>query len=307
MTATAFLSPQCVFRSWDANGAPLVGGLLNTYAAGTTTPIQTFTDATAATPNANPVVLNARGEASVWILPNMGYKFVLTDQYGTLIWSEDQIFNSQLLTLYGGVDTGIANAYVLNFTANFTSLVDGITVIWIPANTNTGPSTININGLGVISIVNGDGTSLLASSIFSNYPAQILIKSGKAILLNPYVAQSVATFTPTWQGVGSLGPVTYTKVGRIVTIGFPSATAVSSSTSFFLTGLPAAITPSTFTQQIVPIPGLVDNGATVTSASVAVVNGSLGYIFFYKDTSLGTWTASGNKGFLYNSIITYVL
>ena len=88
-----------MFRSWDANGAPLVGGLLNTYAAGTTTPIQTFTDATAATPNANPVVLNARGEASVWILPNMGYKFVLTDQYGTLIWTEDHVFLSQLLTL----------------------------------------------------------------------------------------------------------------------------------------------------------------------------------------------------------------
>jgi len=306
MTATAFLSPAALFKGWDNNGAQLVGGLLYTYAAGTTTPIATYTDSTAGTPNANPVVLNARGEANVWLLPNTGYKFVLNDSGGNLIWSQDQIFNSQLLTLYGGVDTGIANAYVINFTANFTTLVDGITIIWIPSYTNTGGSTTNINGLGVINIVNGDGTPILPGSLFANSPAQILIKGGQAVLLNPYIQQSVATFTPTWVGA-SLGAVTYTKVGRIVTIGFPSSTAVASGTAFFFTGLPAAITPTTFSLQAVPIVGLVDNSATVTSASVATINGSTRSIAFYKDGSLGTWTASGNRGFVNNSIVTYVL
>jgi hypothetical protein len=80
-----------IFRSWDNNGNPLVGGLLNTYAAGTTTPQATYTDSTLATPNTNPVILNFRGEAPVWMNPGLFYKFILTDALGNLLWSQDNI------------------------------------------------------------------------------------------------------------------------------------------------------------------------------------------------------------------------
>ena len=60
----------------DSQGKPLAGGKLCTYEAGTSTPLATYTDSTAGTPNTNPVVLDVFGRASVWIGP-LSYKFVL--------------------------------------------------------------------------------------------------------------------------------------------------------------------------------------------------------------------------------------
>ena|ERR1022692_1745720 len=88
--ATAELIPYLKFREFDANGVPLAGGLLNTYAAGTTTPLPTYTDETGATPNTNPVVLDSAGRANVWMGPS-NYKFVLTDSLSNLIYTEDNV------------------------------------------------------------------------------------------------------------------------------------------------------------------------------------------------------------------------
>jgi hypothetical protein len=88
---TAQLAPSPVFRSWDNVGFPLVGGQLYTYAAGTTAFQATYVDSTQTIQNANPVVLNFRGEAFVWLNPLLAYKFMLYDALGNLIWSEDNI------------------------------------------------------------------------------------------------------------------------------------------------------------------------------------------------------------------------
>ena len=50
------ISPTPKLQFLDANGAPLAGGLLYTYAAGTTTPLASYTDSTGVTANTNPVV-----------------------------------------------------------------------------------------------------------------------------------------------------------------------------------------------------------------------------------------------------------
>ncbi|QBQ99261.1 glycosyl hydrolase family 28-related protein [Paraburkholderia pallida] len=85
------LAPMAVQRFCDNNGNPLAGGQLYTYQAGTTTPQATYTDSTGSTPNANPVALNARGEASVWLALGQVYKFVLQDSFGNTIWTQDQV------------------------------------------------------------------------------------------------------------------------------------------------------------------------------------------------------------------------
>jgi hypothetical protein len=79
-----------VFRAFDANGNPLAGGKLYSYAAGTTTPLATYPDATGGTPNTNPVELDANGEANVWLGPD-AYKFVLQDATGAVLWTVDGI------------------------------------------------------------------------------------------------------------------------------------------------------------------------------------------------------------------------
>ena len=86
----AVLTPSPKTAFVDAAGEPLVGGQLYTYVAGTTTLQATYTDSTATTANTNPIILDSRGEANVW-LGGAIYKFVLRDADGALIWTVDNI------------------------------------------------------------------------------------------------------------------------------------------------------------------------------------------------------------------------
>lgn len=65
------------FQAFDTSGNPLSGGKLYTYEAGTTTPLATYTTRAGGTPNANPVILDANGEADVWMASGTLYKLVL--------------------------------------------------------------------------------------------------------------------------------------------------------------------------------------------------------------------------------------
>lgn len=73
-------------------GALLVGGKLYSYAAGTSTPLVTYNTNVESVPtqNTNPVILDASGEASVW-LSSSAYKFILTDADDVVLWTVDNI------------------------------------------------------------------------------------------------------------------------------------------------------------------------------------------------------------------------
>jgi hypothetical protein len=86
----AVLTPQPKMQFTTAAGVPLSGGKVYTYIAGTTTPQATFTDYSGATPNTNPVILDSRGEANIW-LGGALYKFKLTDANDVEIWTVDYI------------------------------------------------------------------------------------------------------------------------------------------------------------------------------------------------------------------------
>jgi hypothetical protein len=77
--ASLITSP--LFIEFDTSGRPLAGGKLYTYAAGTLTPLATYTDATLTVTNANPVVLDNYGKAQIWF-GSQAYKLNLTDSLG---------------------------------------------------------------------------------------------------------------------------------------------------------------------------------------------------------------------------------
>src|ERR1700682_4558632 len=86
--ATVYLSPVGngqVFLA--ANALPANAGLINTYAAGTTTPTATYTTSAGTIQNANPIVLSAAGLATneIWLISGQSYKFVVNDSLGTQI------------------------------------------------------------------------------------------------------------------------------------------------------------------------------------------------------------------------------
>lgn len=77
----------------DDNGAPLSGGLLFTYLAGTTTPAVTYTSSNGLTANPNPIVLDAAGRppAQIWLTDGVFYKFVVKDSLNVEIRTYDNI------------------------------------------------------------------------------------------------------------------------------------------------------------------------------------------------------------------------
>ena len=75
------------FHVDDESGSPLSGGLVYTYDAGTTTPKDTYADSGAVTPNANPTVLDSRGEATMYGTGT--YKVVVKTSGGTTVYTVD--------------------------------------------------------------------------------------------------------------------------------------------------------------------------------------------------------------------------
>ena len=88
---TASLTPAPKIQFFADNGTPLAGGKLYTYAAGTTTPLASYTTYAGTVANTNPIILDSRGEANVW-LGGVGYKLALYRADSTLIWTVDNVF-----------------------------------------------------------------------------------------------------------------------------------------------------------------------------------------------------------------------
>jgi len=183
----AYLAPIQTFRSFLSSGAPNAYGTVTTYAAGTTTQLATWTDWTATTANTNPTTLNARGEMNMYLLPNTGYKIVEADQYGNLIKTTDQMYNSQLLNLYGGTDTGTVNAYQVSITSPNAGYTNGQIIYFLASNSNTGASTlaVTINGAAQspVAIINQNGSALTANEILSNNIVEVMYLNGSFLLL----------------------------------------------------------------------------------------------------------------------------
>jgi hypothetical protein len=84
------LAPIGKHQFFDNNGDPLAGGLLYTYAAGTTTPLATYSDQALTVPNENPIELDPAGRSTIY-LSAASYKFVLQTAAGVTVWTQDHI------------------------------------------------------------------------------------------------------------------------------------------------------------------------------------------------------------------------
>jgi hypothetical protein len=87
----ALLSPNPKQQFFDANGQPLVGGKVYTYAAGTTTPVVTYVDAAGVSTNTNPIILDSRGMANIWLLTTVNYKYAVFDADDVPVFTTDNI------------------------------------------------------------------------------------------------------------------------------------------------------------------------------------------------------------------------
>ena len=182
----AKLTPSVKFQAFDSNGDPLNGGLLYTYAAGTVTAKDTYTDQGAGTANANPVVLDSRGEADVWI--DGAYKFVLKDSSEVTIWTVDDI---------GTID----EAGTLSKTSNYTVAAADVGA-FIKCDASGGSFTITMpaaadqtDGFNV-SIKKIDTSS---NTVTINPNASETIEDQLTwVLTSPYESVTIVTDTSEW-------------------------------------------------------------------------------------------------------------
>ena len=114
----ATISPTPKLQFLDANGNPLSYGLLYTYFAGTTVPKTTYTTAAQTTANTNPIVLDSRGEANVWLLAGEAYKFTLQNSSGVLQYTVDQITAAGTMSTQNAGSVAITGGTITNVTIN---------------------------------------------------------------------------------------------------------------------------------------------------------------------------------------------
>lgn len=136
----ATLTPNPKQQFFDANGNPLVGGKLYTYAAGTTTPLATYTSSTGVTANANPVILDARGEADVWLAAAL-YKFVLKTAADVTVFTVDNIASVVDISNIG--DSLSASIAIDNFTGDGSDVTFSLTNTPVDENV----SSVYVNGV----------------------------------------------------------------------------------------------------------------------------------------------------------------
>jgi hypothetical protein len=108
----------------DANGAPCGYALAYFYAAGTTTPVDTYSDVGLTTANTNPVVGDVAGVIGpVYLSPGSSYKLVLKTNAGVTIRTQDNI----AATPASNVDVDVAGLMGDSFTAGqMAYLSDGV-------------------------------------------------------------------------------------------------------------------------------------------------------------------------------------
>lgn len=91
---TVALSP--ILNGWQGftpSGIPLALGTIDTFQAGTSTPLATYTTNAGNVANSNPIVLDAGGRPpqEIWLLVSTAYRFVVKDALGNLISTYDNI------------------------------------------------------------------------------------------------------------------------------------------------------------------------------------------------------------------------
>lgn len=176
------LSPLPIQKFFANNGRPLVGGKLFTYEAGTTTKIATYTDSSGLTPNTNPIILDFRGECRLWIDPQQAYKFTLspandTDPPTRPIWTVDDITVAPQAFDNAAVDTGSVNNISLSIP-QISSPVAFTRVVFQAANTNTGATTIQINGGTALPLIFPNGDALTGGEVQAGGIYQAIFDGG---------------------------------------------------------------------------------------------------------------------------------
>lgn len=224
------------FKAWDTDGTPLASGKVYTYVTGTSTPATTYTNGGGGTSNANPVILDANGEADIWGSPGTIYRIVVKNSADATLQTIDNVSPiTPSSTLLGNLNTNgysITSSGSNNITltpgGSGAVVLDGLT--W-PTADGTNGQVIKTNGSGALSFVGAstdlvnDTSPQLGGALDAN-TYSIAFDNGTGILDESSNEQILFTTTSS--------AVNYTNITNAVTGQSPIIAAAGSDTNIDL-------------------------------------------------------------------------
>lgn len=206
----AGLSPTPKQQIFGSDGAPLVGGKIYTYLAGTSTPATTYTDYSAATANTNPIILDSLGQANIWLLSTVSYKFIVKTATDVLLYTVD----------------------------NITTPLDLSSLAAPPPIGNTTPNTgafTTLSASGAVTL-----TGLGAMKLNSGTTAERPTPSNGMIRYNTSTSLFEGYKGGAWQSIGTVTSVDATVPAFLAVTGNPVTTSGTLAVAYSGTALPAA-------------------------------------------------------------------
>jgi hypothetical protein len=190
-------------------------------------------------------------------------------------------------------DTGAADAYVISVnwdtvnTSTVSELLAGSIYSFLPANANTGASTINVNGLGVETIKRSDGEDLQPGDITTSKIAIIMFDGTNFILQNP---QKLA---PEFTLVSKTANYTASPADRIILVDASAgAITITLPTAVGIQGKPYTIKKIDSSNNNVTVDG--DGAETIDGATTYLLYAQNDFIEIISDNS--NWKKIG-EGF----------
>ena len=189
--------------------APLAGGQLFTYQAGSSTPLSTYTDNNGSVANTNPIILGTDGKLpnELWLQSGYAYKFVLEDSNGNLVDTYDNI--AGIITSIPATSPAVPSGCILIWSGSVGSIPSGFVIC---DGTNGTPDLRNsfVLGAGNTYSVGQTGGATTATLTQSNLPNVNFNATSTSTVTDPghvhtpYV--SGTTFVANGGSTGGTGP-----------------------------------------------------------------------------------------------------
>ena len=275
----ASLTPTPKQQIYGSDGNPLVGGKIYTYAAGTTTPLATYTDAGAGTANTNPIILNSLGQANIW-LGSSSYKFSVYTSADVLLYTVDNI-NAPLDA--AGLATALSSPTPIGNTAP-----------------NTGAFTTLAATTATITTVNATTVNADTITATGTITAETLTFEGGGSMTRPSEAgiQPITATVAANALTVTLNPTTLEFRSATLTSGTVVSRTIASAISVVVSSGSTLGTVSTVQSRIVVL--ALDNAGTVELAVVNIAGGTN-----LTETGLISTTAEGGAGAADSASVVY--
>jgi hypothetical protein len=274
------------------SGVPLSGGLIYTYAAGTTTPQATYTTSTGSTAHSNPIVLNSAGRVAsggeIWLTDAVSYKFVLQTSAAVTIATYDNVTGNA-----SGVLSGIYAAFAASSGSSLVGYTQGGTgASTITVQTKLRQS-INVADFGAV----GDGTTNDTTAIQNAINAANTNGGGVVYFeAKDYLISNTLTL---YSGISLIGAGSgqYPTLANVSSVNFIALnkTRILASASFpTTTPMLSVITPNSayYGLQSVSVQGIMLDCANVANygiKSVTVKHSFFKDILVFRPTVYGIW------------------